>query len=1027
MECKGVFEWSYCSLMLSNRFRWVYCKLDVLRQCHRNDLRRFLKELPRSLDETYERILKEINDANQKQAHRLLQCLVAAQRPLRVEELVDVLALVVDEGGIPGISSRPRWTDHEAAVLSTCSSLVSVIIQDGSQVVQFCHTSVKEFLMSDRLSFTEQISQFHIAHESSHTILAQACLGALLSEGDEDGARHIPLSEYACEYWLGHAQVGNVKLQIKDALDRFFDPEKPYFAEFSRSSRAPAPFKLALFRASSDEESKVVLSPAATFYLAAILGLSGLAERLIVAKKPQVLGFCGHNGTLLHLAVREGRFKTARLLLAHGADVNSRIDYATPPRIASPQRHSQGLESHSERPLDGGLDAIDDIESVLLNTNVDVNSGDISDAEMGLRERRFTPLHLAASEGHLDICQMLLEHNADVRMHGDSGDTPLHLAASSHHLEIVRILLQYNAEVNSSNEDGCTPLLTALSRENALDDGGSTSSHQVSQGWKKGDLNIVRLVRLLLDYGANVNVYDTSRNTPLHFAASEGHFEVARMLLERGADIHSQNDERLTPLQRASQGMREGHRDIVRLLLDYGANCDARDNYRNTALHFAASAGNLDGARILLELGAEVDSQNNEGLTPLLRASQGMREGLRDLMRVLLDHGANRNARDNRGNTVLHLAASEGHLDAARMILELGVDVDPKNNEGLTPFLRASQGMREGHRVIMQLLLRHDADYTVRDNRGNTALHLAASEGRLDVASMLLELGVDVDPKNNEGFTPLRQVSQGMLEGHRDIMWLLLYHGANLDARDNHGNTALHFAASEGHLDVARMLLELGADVDSQNNERLTPLQQASQGMREGHRDIVRLLLVRLLLDHRANRNTRDNRGIIPLALPSPGGILHAARSGQLDLCRRTSPENNVKANSHNSTPLHLASQYGHTDVVRLLLDNEASADVRDGDGNTPLHCAAGFGHLEIIRMLLERRAGINYQNNQGWTPLHRASGDRDGGNSDIVQLLLDYGADARAQNFDGKTAYEVARDRERHEIVQLLSQHATE
>ena len=196
MECKGVLEWSYCCLMFINRFRWIFCKLDILRHCHRNDLRRFLKELPRSLDETYERILKEINDANPKQAHRLLQCLVAAQRSLRVEELADVLALDVDEGGIPRINSKSPWEDHEAAVLSTCSSLVSVVNQDGSRVVQFCHTSVKEFLMSDRLSFTEEISQFHIAYESSHTILAQACLGVLLSE---DGARDIPLSGYAYE------------------------------------------------------------------------------------------------------------------------------------------------------------------------------------------------------------------------------------------------------------------------------------------------------------------------------------------------------------------------------------------------------------------------------------------------------------------------------------------------------------------------------------------------------------------------------------------------------------------------------------------------------------------------------------------------------------------------------------------------------------------------------------------------------------------------------------------------------------
>jgi hypothetical protein len=218
--------------MLSNRFRWVYCKLEVLRQCHRNDLRRILKEFPPSLDETYQRILKEINDANRKGALQLLQCLTVAHRPLRVEELAEVLALDVDTGGIPRFNTKWRWEDHEAAVLSTCSSLVSVINHEGSRVVQFCHFSAKEFLMSDRLSSTEDISRFHISHEPSHVTLAQACLGVLLSVDDrnsEDSAGGIPLSEYASKNWLEHVLVGNVEFHIKDTLDCLFDRDKPHF------------------------------------------------------------------------------------------------------------------------------------------------------------------------------------------------------------------------------------------------------------------------------------------------------------------------------------------------------------------------------------------------------------------------------------------------------------------------------------------------------------------------------------------------------------------------------------------------------------------------------------------------------------------------------------------------------------------------------------------------------------------------------------------------------------------------------
>jgi hypothetical protein len=129
--------------MVSHRFRWVFCQLEVLRLCFPANLRHTLEELPKSLDETYKRILNEINNANQVHAYRLLQCLAVALRPLRVEELAEVLAFDLTVGGIPKLNTDWRWEDQEEAVLSACSSLVSVVIDDGSRIVQFSHFSVK--------------------------------------------------------------------------------------------------------------------------------------------------------------------------------------------------------------------------------------------------------------------------------------------------------------------------------------------------------------------------------------------------------------------------------------------------------------------------------------------------------------------------------------------------------------------------------------------------------------------------------------------------------------------------------------------------------------------------------------------------------------------------------------------------------------------------------------------------------------------------------------------------------------------
>jgi hypothetical protein len=142
------------SLPLHLRFRWVFCQLETLRHCLPQNVPRALSELPTSLDETYERVLKEIVTANQHHAYRLLQCLTVASRPLRVDELAEILALDFDKTkeGIPELKEDWRWIEQQKAVLSTCSSLIAVVDSGRHRVVQFSHFSVKEFLTSDRLA-----------------------------------------------------------------------------------------------------------------------------------------------------------------------------------------------------------------------------------------------------------------------------------------------------------------------------------------------------------------------------------------------------------------------------------------------------------------------------------------------------------------------------------------------------------------------------------------------------------------------------------------------------------------------------------------------------------------------------------------------------------------------------------------------------------------------------------------------------------------------------------------------------------
>ncbi|KAH9028671.1 hypothetical protein EDB85DRAFT_1867732, partial [Lactarius pseudohatsudake] len=162
-------------------FRWVFCQLDTLRQCLPSSVRQTLEELPESLDETYERIVMDIKKANSAHAYRMLQCLAVAIRPLSVAELAELLAFDFNatKGGIPELNPNWRWDDHEQAVLSTCSSLITIVpaYDSRSPVVQFSHFSVKEFLMSDRLATsTKGLSRYHIVLEDANTVISRACL-----------------------------------------------------------------------------------------------------------------------------------------------------------------------------------------------------------------------------------------------------------------------------------------------------------------------------------------------------------------------------------------------------------------------------------------------------------------------------------------------------------------------------------------------------------------------------------------------------------------------------------------------------------------------------------------------------------------------------------------------------------------------------------------------------------------------------------------------------------------------------------
>jgi ankyrin repeat protein len=438
----------------------------------------------------------DIKKGNCGDAYHMLQCLTVAIRLLSVAELAELLAFDFDvtnlKGGIPKLNSKWRWEDYEQAVLSTCSSLITIVPADDSLIVQFSHFSVKEFLLSDRLATsTKDISRYHIALEDANTLISRACLSVLLWDPVDDRDVAIapsPLARYATEHWVVHAKVENVASCISDGMESLFDPDRPYFSVWIKLYNAD------VYRWPLGSEHKI-RPEVAPLYHAAFFGFHKIVENLALKYPQHARAISGGTGTALHSVSFTGHIEVVRSLLKCGVDVDARGFW------------------------------------------------------------NMSPLQFALLQGHLDVVQCLLDHDTDVNFQDDELRTPLSLVTVKGHLDIVRVLLEHNADIFTQNKDGLTPFHRVF------------LIHPVSESNRRPEA-----IQLLLERGTNPNTQNNQHQTPLHLAASSTlplspTLKLARILLAHGADIDSKDSNGKTPLQVAlASGETEWlscYRDII--------------------------------------------------------------------------------------------------------------------------------------------------------------------------------------------------------------------------------------------------------------------------------------------------------------------------------------------------------------------------------------------------------------------------------------------------------------------------------
>ena len=587
-------------------------------------------------------------------------------------------------------------------------------------------------------------------------------------------------------------------------------------------------------------------------------------------------------------------------------------------------------------------------------------------------------LHYAAFQGDVRTIERLLKQNPSLVNAMHQGRTLLHAMVSRNDYEMIQTALRAGADVNARDKNDKPPLYWAMVM--------TTKD--------------IHVAKMLLSAGADVNAKIGSSETLLHWAAGHDRTKWIRLLITNKANLQAKDEKGRTPLQLAIE---RSYENAASVLLDEGAELDvfsaaalgkkdglrkllvkkpdlvrATDYQSGTALHWAARKGQKETAEILLDYGADINARDKDKMAPLHHAI--MRYGLggqnrhRLMIQYLLGKGPKLDVFSAAalgktdmvvatikaqpallkttlgGKTPLYWSVYDGAEGTAKALIELGADVNAKERRYGLTVLRLA-GYR-GDSDIVKLLLSHGAKVNAR-SESRTALFEAARRGHVATVELLLKSGAHANAKDKSGFTPL---IEAVYHGHVDVVRLLIKHGAEINHPARYlKRTALHRAAAFGHLKICQLLIAAGADVDAEDRHGLTPLNFAAD---KGADEIVKLLLLK-----KAGVDVDKQEWL--------GSLCIAVASGHKSIVKillDSGGEINTK-NVRGRTVMHIAAGAGHKDLLGLLLDRGANIECIDRKGQTPLHMTARKGRLEAARFLVARGAKLEVKDLLGRTP----------------------------------------------------------
>ena len=607
-----------------------------------------------------------------------------------------------------------------------------------------------------------------------------------------------------------------------------------------------------------------------------------------------------------------------------------------------------------------------------------------------------TVLHVAAEMDNAPLVEYLLSLGAHTTIRNRCGDMAIHIAVNNRCAAAASVLSKIGDDVFARDEEGLSAIEIALEKggdvmagmingETAriVDAHGQTILHYIARSRNESavdDYIAKKLplsptdnagqIPLALSWKDAANADSVRIGAKLVCAGSElvrGAFSYFEDALKSGNMMIRFGDGQ-TPLSIAAT---QGHTGIVAYVVRENPNVSlesilsVRDKNNNTPLHEAVRSGNSDVVRLLLEHGANVNAVGENGKTPVLLSISG-NEQYR-IYEMLVRHGADVRRGDFDGNTVFHVAsASNCPKSVLEFFLSSGAPVDVKNNQGVTPLSVAVANKNRDHVLFY---LKNGADCNLYDSHGSSPLTLALAAPSDDMLRLMVT-AADARP-DVYGSSPL--IVAVSRKARISAITYFVGLGFDVNARNNDGDSALLVAAAQNRRDVCELLLSKNADIFASNKLNNSPL---------------RVALVRgaEMLDW----------------FIRPGRILSADSSG--------------------NTPLHYAAEWKCLESILYLIENGAKAGKKNNAGESPLFSAVKADSVSALELLLSHGAELDSKkgggDNEQNTLLHAAVRWN---SAETAKFLVSLGCDVNAKNAQGMTALDLACEKNSVEMAQSL------